>query len=162
MKIYRMIILAIISIPQDSSSHCFGDSVILTASAKGSRITYQWDTGDTTDTIRVVGITGGCSSVDSADITFGNPTGIITTRIEPLDIYPNPAHQTVSVSFHGNGMPATLEIFDASGKRIYRKKQPACSGNCSAKFDVSNLESGVYYVWLYNEAKSYFSKMVVQ
>ncbi len=137
---------------------------------------YYWTTGDVTreirvnyseypsgkDTIRVVGITGGCSSVDSADITFGNPTGIITTRIEPLAIYPNPAHQTVSVSFHGNGLPATLEIFDASGKRIYQKMQPACSGNCSAEFDVSNLESGVYYVWLYNEAKSYFSKMVVQ
>jgi len=137
---------------------------------------YYWTTGDVTrrirvnysdyppgtDTIRVVGVTGGCSSVDSADITFSNPTGIITTRIEPLDIYPNPAHQTVSISFHGNGVPATLEIFDALGKRIYQKKQPACSGNCTAQFDVSNFGSGVYYVWLYNEAKSYFSKMVVQ
>ncbi len=137
---------------------------------------YYWTTGDVTrkirvnysdyapgtDTIRVVGITGGCSSVDSANITFSNPTGIITTRIEPLAIYPNPAHQTVSVSFHGNGLPATLEIFDASGKRIYQRKQPACSGNCTAKLDVSHLKSGVYYVWLYDEAKSYFSKMVVQ
>lgn len=137
---------------------------------------YYWTTGDVTqkitenygdfpvgtDTIRVVGVTGGCSSVGNAIIIFGIPTGIITTRVNPLTIYPNPAHQTVSVSFHGSGIPFTLEIFSMSGKRIYLKQQAACTGNCSTKLDVSHLKSGMYYVWLHNQTKSYFSKMIVQ
>ena len=137
---------------------------------------YYWTTGDLTrkinvdynefpvgtDTIRVVGITGGCSSVGSAAIIFGEPAGFITTRVEPLSIYPNPAHQVVSVSFRGNGKPITIEIFNVSGKRILRKRQPACLGNCSVKLNISHMKPGIYSVWLYNETGSYFSKMIVQ
>ncbi len=137
---------------------------------------YYWTTGDMTqkikvnygelplgtDTIRVVGVTGGCSSVGSAVITFGSPAGIITARTEPLTVYPNPAHQTASVSFRGNGMPVTFEIFNIAGRRIYLKQQPACFGDCSLKFDVSHLKSGMYYIWLHNQASSWFSKIVVQ
>jgi len=137
---------------------------------------YYWTTGDITrkirvnygdypsgtDTIRVVGITGGCSSVDSADITFGNPTGIIHTRMEPLSMHPNPAHTVVSVSFRGNGKPFTISIFDAIGNSVYVKHQVACSGNCSVNLNISHLKPGIYFVWLYNEGKSFFSKLLVQ
>ncbi len=137
---------------------------------------YYWTTGDVTrkirvnyddyppgtDTIRVVGVTGGCSSVDSAYITFGISTGITNNHVEPLTMYPNPAHTAVAVSFRGDGKPFAIEIFDVLGKRIYVDQHTGCSGNCSVKLDVSHLKPGIYYVWLYNEAKSYFSKMVVQ
>jgi len=137
---------------------------------------YYWTTGDTsqkirvnygnfpigTDTIHVVGVTGSCSSVGSAAITFDKTTGIIHTRLKPLLLYPNPAHTAVFISFRGDGKPFTIDIFDALGKRIYTKQQVACSGNCSVKLDVSHLKPGIYYVWLDNEAKSYFSKMVIQ
>lgn len=137
---------------------------------------YYWTTGDLTrkikvnysefpvgtDTIRVVGITGGCSSVGSAVIVFGAPAGIINTRVEPLSVFPNPAHHTVSISFRGRGESLTLEIFSMSGKRIFREKQPLCSGNCSVNIDVSRLKPGMYCVWLHNQTKYYFSKMVVQ
>jgi len=137
---------------------------------------YYWTTGDVTqkirvdygdfpagtDTIRVVGITGGCSSVGSAVITFGNPTDIIHSRVEPLTVYPNPAHSVVSVSFHGDAKPLTFEIFDVLGKRIYDKQRVACSGSCTVKINISTLKPGVYFVWMHNEVKSYFSKMVIQ
>jgi len=137
---------------------------------------YYWTTGDVTrkirvnygdylpgtETIRVVGVTGGCSSVDSAVITFAIPTGIINGHVEPLTMYPNPARNAVSVSFRGNGKPFAIDIFDILGKRIYVKQRVACSGNCSVKLDVSHLKAGIYYVWLHNEAKSYFSKLMVQ
>ncbi len=137
---------------------------------------YYWNTGNITQKIkvnygdfpigthiiRVVGVIGGCSSVDSAIVTFANPTGIFNPRIAPLKIYPNPTHKMVALSFHGNGKPFRLEIFDARGKRIFVKQQEACLGNCSSKFDISSLKSGIYYVWLHNETASYFSKLIVQ
>jgi hypothetical protein len=137
---------------------------------------YYWTTGDLsriirvyynnhpvgTDTIRVVGITGGCSSVGSAAVTFAKPAGIITAKNNVFTVFPNPAHTIARISFHGDGNPVTVVVFDFSGKRILRQYHPGSTGNCTLNIDVTPLKAGVYFVGFYREGRVYFSKMVVQ
>ena len=137
---------------------------------------YYWTTGDVTreirvnygdfpvgtDTIRVVGVIGGCSSVGSAVVTFGAPAGIIALRVEPVMIRPNPAHRTISVTYKGNGEPFRLEIFDMTGQKVYQKYLTASYGKSTVHLNLPSLKPGLYNVWIFNFKCSYFSKMIIQ
>ncbi len=137
---------------------------------------YYWTTGAVTrtikvnygdfplgtTTIRVVGITGGCSSVDSAVITFAAPAGMINSKTEKIAVFPNPARREISVVFPGNGKPSLLEIFDMTGRKWIEKRLPACSGSCKTTLFLPRLKPGYYSLWIHNSSGSYFSKIIVQ
>jgi hypothetical protein len=161
-------------IPEDTTLHPGG---FVQYDAGPGFDAYYWTTGATTrkvrvnysdfpagtDTIRVVAVTGGCSSVGKAILTFAVPNGVIHTRVEPLSLFPNPAHNRVSLSVPAGSKTLDLEIFDGWGKEVYRKKlsEPA-ENRRHILLDISGLKPGIYYVWLTNRDHSYFSKMIVQ
>jgi len=137
---------------------------------------YYWTTGELTqkvrirygelplgtDTVRVVGVTGGCSSVGDAVITFEKAAGMVTKRVEPLKIYPNPAHKKASIDWQGAGRPVVVEVFNQTGKKVLSRRQPVCTGKCVINLNVSRLKPGIYFVRLEKGTELYFSKMIVR
>jgi len=55
-----------------------------------------------------------------------------------IDLWPNPTSERVFFS-HGDGTPQLLEIYDMTGREIYR-------GQWIAEFDVTGLAGGIYFV----------------
>jgi hypothetical protein len=68
-----------------------------------------------------------------------------------LRLYPNPVRARLRVSMGvGSAGPAMLQVFDAKGMEVMRRKVGA-SGSAPAEIDVSGLPSGLYTVTLTEE-----------
>lgn len=61
-----------------------------------------------------------------------------------LDVYPNPAHDkvTINISGYSFAQPVTLELYDGLGRKV---KQAMATGN-TTDMDVRELATGVYYL----------------
>ncbi len=76
-------------------------------------------------------------------------------------IYPNPAGSVVSLqSAVFSLQSATVALYDLNGRRILEKQIPA--GTESFEFDVSHLQSGVYFCKLNTEKYSVTKKLLIQ
>jgi hypothetical protein len=62
-------------------------------------------------------------------------------EIKTTTIFPNPTNSTINFSSDINLYNYTLHIIDLSGKVIYH-------GKARNRFDVSNYQSGIYFVKL--------------
>ncbi|HRG00220.1 MAG TPA: kelch repeat-containing protein [Bacteroidia bacterium] len=145
---------------------CSGSSAVLTATA-GFSNGYAWNTGATTNTISVsptvttsytVVITAATSCTTSVVSTLSvSPcTGIHDNSIdEILEVYPNPTDNIIHFNVLSQDL-TTIEIIDINGKIIYRK------GDVEAEqvFDMSNLQSGVYFIRATINQKSYNKKII--
>jgi hypothetical protein len=70
--------------------------------------------------------------------------GMITKEVSSskMILYPNPASNQITIRNEGNKMLGTLNIYDVSGKVIYRK----FVGNSQIAIDVKHFPSGFYYI----------------
>jgi len=66
-----------------------------------------------------------------------------------LNIFPNPAYNRVSLNINGIvGNNAQIEVYNTIGSLVFSEK---ISNNGTYHLDISNLESGVYFVKVKNE-----------
>lgn len=81
-----------------------------------------------------------------------------------LNIYPNPANSKINVSFVlNNNQAVSVSVYDLLGKEVLSKNmgnQP--SGTVTVTFDVSSLETGVYFVKTSAGDKTYVNKVLVK
>lgn len=76
-----------------------------------------------------------------------------------LEIYPNPAHESLTVSIDFPGVNNLLEIYNLYGQRIYAEK---LSPNLSKKnFSVNQWPKGVYLINIKNEKGKKLATQVV-
>lgn len=81
-----------------------------------------------------------------------------------LNIYPNPASSKIefSTSIVWGTSPVTATIFDASGKMIKQVNfGKQVMGVHSFSIDVSEIENGVYLIYVQNGSKVQTAKMVI-
>jgi hypothetical protein len=117
--------------------------LVLNAGNPGSA--FRWNTGATTQTIApkapgyffvVVTNEWGCQGSDGINVT-------VTSVQDPHEInarvFPNPATSHVRMV---SPMPATMELFNASGQLLRRSAQ----AETDAIFDVSDLTPGIYFI----------------
>jgi len=71
-----------------------------------------------------------------------------------LGLYPNPAHYNVTINLKEN---ATLTIYDVNGKIILEKQ--LFEG--SQEIDISNINSGIYFVKLKNNTELKTEKLII-
>jgi hypothetical protein len=74
-----------------------------------------------------------------------------------LNIYPNPAKNTITVAYAGNQKTVRLIIFDGEGRQVMFKK--LYSGS-PLQADVSALSKGVYTIELNDGVRQLFQKFV--
>ena len=98
-------------------------------------------------------------------VKYGNSaTGINENSfIENINIYPNPANTSVTISFNS---PKTenisISIIDILGREINSTPfQNLQAGNITIKLNVSELKNGIYFVRI-NNSKGFVKKLVIE
>jgi hypothetical protein len=74
-------------------------------------------------------------------------------------VYPNPANETINVTFSNLSDNGTVQLFTAEGKVIESKD---ISNSMTATFDVVNLTSGVYYVVITSDNGRVSQKVIIE
>jgi hypothetical protein len=138
---------------------------------------YSWDFGDFTNssatapahayavngtyTVVLTAINGNCTdtTVFIVDVTVGLNELASSSN---LTIFPNPANETVNVSFEQNTNDLIqIELIDATG-RVIAQNQSIEIGTNNVSFDVTNLSSGFYTVRLTNANGTENQKLMIQ
>ncbi|PTM04935.1 MAG: hypothetical protein DA405_05640 [Bacteroidetes bacterium] len=134
--------------------------VYLDASASTNATSYQWSFGNGSsssaaiDTMIYSGngnytitliVTNACGS-DTATFTTNVNIGLNENALaSSLSVYPNPAHQTLNISFREVGSAdVQIVLRDAQGRSVLMMNDRMESGTYSNGFDVSDLASGIY------------------
>jgi serine protease len=75
------------------------------------------------------------------------PTSVPEMNETITGIFPNPANETVQVTFNTNAAsPATVVISDMTGRQVMSEQRSAVAGVNQHSIDVSGLAAGVYLV----------------
>ncbi len=80
-----------------------------------------------------------------------------------LSIYPNPANTNVTVKFTTNtNEPVLISILNISGKTIFQLNENANTFNQGLSINVTEFESGIYFVTVNSSKGSITKKLVIQ
>lgn len=83
------------------------------------------------------------------------PNGISEANSENfLEIFPNPATETITLTLPSLAGPAEVSVFDALGKEVIKLK--VCKVESEVRVDVAKLPAGLYFV----KANGYVGKFV--
>ncbi|MFT3933700.1 MAG: T9SS type A sorting domain-containing protein [Chitinophagaceae bacterium] len=82
---------------------------------------------------------------------------VFESNARELNVYPNPARNTITIAYPGNQKKLTLTIFDLAGRQVMNKE---LNSQSLLHLDVSNLTGGVYTLRLNDGVKQSFSKFV--
>lgn len=94
----------------------------------------------------------GCQSV--TDFTILSTVGIDANLNEELLIFPNPTRGDVNITLSGEYQ---LTILDARGRLILQKTE-----NDNSTIDISEFESGVYFIRVQKEGNSVMRKIILE
>ncbi|HXP52905.1 MAG TPA: T9SS type A sorting domain-containing protein, partial [Bacteroidia bacterium] len=77
-------------------------------------------------------------------------------------VIPNPANNSVAVSFNCN-TPGTgeMNVYDCTGRMVYSKELTTLKGINSILFNVSEYSNGVYFITVNTAQNQYTAKLVV-
>jgi len=80
-----------------------------------------------------------------------------------LSVYPNPSTGIFNVQIPAitSGI-ATIQVFDASGRKVYSTEVSAISGNQNQQINLSNQPKGNYVVKMNLDGKLFTEKVVVE
>ncbi|MCF6366268.1 MAG: DUF4465 domain-containing protein [Bacteroidales bacterium] len=89
------------------------------------------------------------------NIVYNSPVNISSTKFKNVSVYPNPTKSSVNID---NVLNADISVIDITGKIIYT------INNCrkSEKIDVSNLNTGVYFIRIENNNQSFIKKLIIE
>jgi len=162
----------------DDFTMCHNHVMTLDAGSDGD--TYNWSTGETTQTIEVdstgIGYQGAktisvqvtnsyaCVAEDQIIITIEDCSGIedLAEAIQ-LSLYPNPSNGEVLISFNAQKRDIyTLEVRDNRNALVKVIELGSVQGEFSRKLDLSTLVDGVYFVNIKTSDDSHLSKIIIQ
>ena len=133
----------------------------LTVTGGTGSYTYNWSSGETTEDI--TGLTVGDYTVtvddgactDSSTFTIINVLGIENeSSIEGLEVYPNPTSSFVTINLEGEFVYSVVNVL---GEVVY-----SGNGVNTEKLDLTDLESGTYFITIDNDDKQETLKIVKQ
>jgi hypothetical protein len=73
-------------------------------------------------------------------------------------VFPNPAHNTITVAFEKTGNNAVLQLCNAAGQRIKGYQLPA--GTTQITINVSGLAKGSYMIFLNSDGKKMIRRFI--
>jgi len=134
-------------------------SQTLTLSMPKGMPSYIWSTGATTRSItidnsfnwinKIVGsifLPNNCYASDTIYVFIGN-VGMEEKDDLPINIFPNPMHQSLTIELDKAYKDSKLEIYDINGKQVFSKH---FSGQKLKIDSMDQLKNGLYFVWLKN------------
>ena len=101
----------------------------------------------------------GQESVPSETLTFCPGTENVAENGQTgLSLYPNPTHNVINLSADMQGR-TEVKILDLSGRTV---KHYVVNGLNALRLNVSDLQSGVYFISVSNEGSTLVSKFIVE
>lgn len=89
--------------------------------------------------------------------------GMEEPLLSNLGVYPNPASGSVTVSFGlSRDAASELKVFDAQGKLIYYLEREDLKGRVEKQIDLSGLIPGIYFLQLFSDGETAYSKFIVK
>ena len=76
--------------------------------------------------------------------------------------YPNPAREVLNVASVGFTGAIKIQIFDASGRRVFQEMWPSNYLNNTKKVDISNFENGVYIIQMSDNFNTHTQRFICQ
>lgn len=136
------------------------DGSIIVAPVSGGTMPYyfQWDNGGMNDTLGAL-LPGlytltlsderGCSATGSFEVSWSSGTSEAGSRAHLL-LFPNPAGATAAIQgeLRDGRIPASLKIFDASGKEVRAVAMPGNTGVFYRQFTLEGMAAGTYLLRL--------------
>ena len=138
----------------------------LTATALGGVMpySYQWSTGDTTNSITnstgkyslTITDANGCQFEDSTIIGYPMSTADSQERKRTIKMWPNPVR--TSINIEANWDFNSVQIIDALGRLVINNQYQASR---SVSISSVNFASGVYTLLLKDQDSEYHTKLIV-
>ncbi len=131
-------------------------------------VSYLWSDSSTAQTLTAtvpgtywVTVSGsnGCAFTDSVDISIFTGVQVISSS-DRLQAFPNPVSEQLTVNY--TGQDAIARIVDMKGRIILAQNMEAGSGLSSVSFDLSNVETGLYFIQVLNKEELLTMKLIVQ
>jgi len=155
---------------------CYGETLLLDA-GEGD-YTYLWFDGSEDQTFLVdpddfeeeeveiwviVSHENGCEGIDTVKVEFLDCTGIYETDLaEKLEIFPNPARESVSITFYTtHGGESQVRLINANGQRVKSLNTISHDGKNHLEMDVSDLYPGIYFLRIDNRHFSATRKLII-
>jgi uncharacterized protein YjdB/predicted transcriptional regulator len=161
----------------DDVSICLDEVATLTASGGDE---YVWSTGETTQTIEVSpSVTTEYTVTVFNAVDFDEDTVIVEVNTdcdddiiegpieEPIDfvfqVFPNPATNLVNIKLSGSVNLTNVYLYDITGKLIHKARisNENLSSSSTTKIDISQLQTGIYYIKMVDINRDISKKLIV-
>ena len=151
-------------------------TTVLVLDAGAGFTSYQWSTGDSTQTITINGSglsvgtfqyfvevtdTNGCIDSDTILVITGTPGIEELIQNRNVCISPNPTTGVIKISLYGIKKDFKLSIQNILGQKII-KPQLISNNQTNLQFDLSSQPKGIYFIKLANKDFVKVEKVVVQ
>lgn len=98
-----------------------------------------------------IGNNYGAGKIILLDVQFGNtanPTADIheNEAVETMNVYPNPAKESATVSFNADAENTSVEVINSLGQTVYSVELGSVMGQNEVNIPTSELAEGLYFV----------------
>lgn len=160
-----------------------GATLVLTISAIGPNLTYQWEfnetaiDGATSATLTITNVTAAqsgryrcvvasdCGSATSEIAQIGvGPVSVSSTDVDQsINVFPNPAQTTFTVSFQGEPVPlSSIRVIDVTGRVVFQTSNLGTLTQSSVVVPVTHLANGTYTIALVRNGNTIMKNIVIQ
>ncbi|MCK4677929.1 MAG: T9SS type A sorting domain-containing protein, partial [Bacteroidales bacterium] len=163
----------------NDTSMCHNHIITLDAGNPDAQ-SWEWSTGETTQTIEVdssgVGFSGtkdisvivtsanDCVSEKSIVVTIDDCSGIAENLYKlDVNLFPNPNTGTFTIELKaGQNDLLNLKIVDARGAVVFEEKEVHLHGIHTKSLSLNNLQEGIYYLLIDSDKVRVVKKVVIQ
>ena len=162
--------LTINNSPTDATVTQNGDTLTVTATTGTAPYTYEWNTGETTQSIIpdssgtyycIVTDANGCQ--DWSNQYVYTSTSISELNSNKMLVYPNPTNGLLNIEFNNfDNRYTSLSIVNILGDEVYKEKLENTSIKYSNQLDLSEYSNGIYFVKFSSIEKVITKKLILQ
>jgi hypothetical protein len=148
------------------------ESVLITGTFSAtSKFRFRCDASNNSDFIYIDDVDlSGCTNgttrqIDeslSNEVSSGNMDTKLDQNIKSVNIYPNPAYAQLTVDYFSvKGKEMKMSLMNAQGQLIKDQLLAPKRGKNSEKIDLTDIESGIYFLHLSSEKQHVIKKIFV-
>jgi hypothetical protein len=96
---------------------------------------------------------------------YNPPVNIDELTGNEVYVFPNPTDGVINIRFNHSGLvpPATLEVYNISGRIVYQSQLPNISSESTVSINETRfLKPGIYFIRIRSKSSLFNSKIVVQ
>ena len=156
--------------PTDATVTQNGDTLTVTVTTGTAPYTYEWNTGETTQSILpdssgtyycIVTDTNGCE--DWSNQYIYSTTDVSEVFVNNLLVYPNPTRGILNIEFDNiDNKISSLLIVNVLGDIVYNEKIENKTSKYSTQIDLSKYANGIYFIKMKIDYKIISRKIIVQ